>query len=376
MFLFLLCYLYKSIIFSSLAFCLLALGSCANSPLGQTVERSLQADPKLQSSPGVQGSSTAVRTDGNLDRPLPSPTEQVTSNPAVTATPNIGLDSAQAVPQPGDSDFIGPVLPGIATGSDTQTDADTQSGTNTQASADNQTSAPATASTTPSRFTDISQVPEELRPYITDLEQLGVLRLSSTSQSVATAQAFKPNQIITRREYARWLVAVNNQIFSDRPANRIRPSSTTAQPAFRDLPRSDPDFAAIQGLAEAGLIPSSLSGDTAAVTFRSNAPLTRENLILWKTPVDLRQTLPNATIQAVQQTWGFQDAARIEPKALKAVLADYQNGDLSNIRRAFGYTTLFQPKKTVTRAEAAAVLWYFGSQGEGASAKDALQRGG
>jgi hypothetical protein len=55
------------------------------------------------------------------------------------------------------------------------------------------------------------------------------------------------------------------------------------------------------------------------------------------------------------------------------VLADYQNGDLSNIRRAFGYTTLLQPQKVVTRAEAAATLWFFGSQGDGLSAQDALQ---
>ncbi|MFM6397433.1 MAG: S-layer homology domain-containing protein, partial [Planktothrix sp.] len=36
------------------------------------------------------------------------------------------------------------------------------------------------------------------------------------------------------------------------------------------------------------------------------------------------------------------------------------------------FTTLFQPKKNVTRAEAAATLWFFGFQGEGISAKDAL----
>jgi hypothetical protein len=34
---------------------------------------------------------------------------------------------------------------------------------------------------------------------------------------------------------------------------------------------------------------------------------------------------------------------------------------------------LFQPKKSVTRAEAAASLWYFGIQDQGLSAKDALE---
>jgi hypothetical protein len=46
---------------------------------------------------------------------------------------------------------------------------------------------------------------------------------------------------------------------------------------------------------------------------------------------------------------------------------------LANIRRVFGFTTLFQPKKSVTRAEAAASLWYFGVQDQGLSAKDAVQ---
>jgi hypothetical protein len=90
-------------------------------------------------------------------------------------------------------------------------------------------------------------------------------------------------------------------------------------------------------------------------------------------PLDTRQALPTTSIDTVKQTWGFQDVAKIDPKALRAVLADFQNGEQANIRRVFGYTTLFQPKKTVTHAEAAAAVWYFGSQGEGVSAKEALQ---
>ncbi|NJK54159.1 MAG: S-layer homology domain-containing protein [Leptolyngbyaceae cyanobacterium SU_3_3] len=139
------------------------------------------------------------------------------------------------------------------------------------------------------------------------------------------------------------------------------------------MTRRDRDFSAIQGLAEAGLLPSSLSGDSTATLFRPDAPLTREEMILWKMPVDMRQALPTATIDSVKQTWGFQDAARIESRALRAVLADFQNGDQSNLRRAFGYTTLFQPKRSVTRAEAAGALWYIGFQGDGISAQEALK---
>ncbi|NEP76930.1 MAG: S-layer homology domain-containing protein, partial [Okeania sp. SIO3B3] len=62
-----------------------------------------------------------------------------------------------------------------------------------------------------------------------------------------------------------------------------------------------------------------------------------------------------------------------DPAALRAVLADAEN-NFSNIRRVFGYTRLFRPDKTVSRAEAAAVLWYFGDQKEGISAQMALRQ--
>ena len=225
-------------------------------------------------------------------------------------------------------------------------------------------------------FTDLDKLPQEVRQHIEDLAALGVLSINPSnakSNSGATSAKFEPNKAIKRREFARWLVAANNQMYANRPGQQIRLASDTSQPAFQDVPRSAPDFQSIQALAEAGLIPSPLSGDSTAVLFRPDAPLTRENLMLWKVPLDSRQGLPTASLDAVKQTWGFQDAGKIDPKALRAVLADFQNGEQSNIRRVFGYTTLFQPKKPVTRAEAALALWYFGSQGEGISAKEALK---
>lgn len=259
------------------------------------------------------------------------------------------------IPQPGAADFIGP-LP--------------QSATTTAQSS--QTTTPASGG--PS--SDISAAPAELRPYIQDLTALGVLPLeadNTKSSQSSNSTAFEPSKIITRREYARWLATVNNRLYTNTPAKQIRAAASTNQPAFQDVPASDPDFAVIQGLAEAGLIPSSLSGSSTTVLFRPDAPLTREQLILWKVPLDTRQALPSASIDAVKQTWGFQDAAKIEPRALQAVLADFQNGENSNIRRVFGYTTLFQPQKAVTRAEAAAALWYFGTASEGVSAQEALK---
>lgn len=225
-------------------------------------------------------------------------------------------------------------------------------------------------------FSDLNQVPPELREFVADVAKLGLLTAGTQGtkdQQTGDKQALEPNKPITRREYARWLVAANNRLYDTQPAKQIRLGVKTANPAFQDVAGSDVDFSAIQGLAEAGIIASPLSGESTAVLFRPDAPLTREQLILWKVPLDLRQALPRATLEAVQQTWGFQDAARINPKAMQAVLADFQNGDRANIRRVFGYTTLFQPQKLVTQAEAAAAIWYFGTEGEGRSAREVLQ---
>jgi len=263
-------------------------------------------------------------------------------------------DTAQATPpttttpQNGNETFVGPVAPSVSPTQRANT-------------------------TTTQSFTDIDKAPQQLRSYIKDLAALGVLSLPTASNKNTQSQQFYPAKTITRREYARLLFAANNQINSSRPALQIREASKNNQKTFQDVPPSDPDFAAIQGLADAGLIPSALSGDSSAVLFRPNAPLTREQLISWKVPLDTRQALPNASLDAVKDSWGFQDAGKIDPKLLRAIFADFQNSDRSNIRRAFGYTTLLQPKKPVTRAEAAAVLWYFGNATEGLSAEEVLQ---
>lgn len=213
-------------------------------------------------------------------------------------------------------------------------------------------------------LTDLAEVPEATRQYVADLAKLGVFEEDST---------FEPNKPITRGEFARWLVTANNLIHGNTPSKQIRLIPNPTQPAFQDIPKTHPNFAYIQGLAEAGLISSRLSGDTSVIVFRPDTPLTRENLVEWKVPLDIRQALPTGSIELIKETWGFQDTAKIDPKALKALLADFQNGEQANVRRAFGFTTLFQPKKGVTRAEAATALWYFGYQGEGMSAENALQ---
>ncbi|MDZ7956795.1 MAG: S-layer homology domain-containing protein [Aulosira sp. DedQUE10] len=320
------------------------------------VKVSIQAKSVTNPTPNQPQTATEL-----LIEYLPSTTATAEPTPTNNLSETSTAQTPNDTPQPGNPDFIGPVLPANVA---------------TQPANISNSQSVATATGESLEFNDLNKVPQELRQHIQDLAKLGVLSPESQvnkSNSNTASNQFAPSKTINRREYARWLVAANNAMYANNPAKQIRLASESAQPAFGDVSSKDSDFPVIQGLAEAGLIPSSLSGDTTAVLFRPDAPLTREQLLLWKLPLDTRQALPSASLDAVKQTWGFQDIGKIDPKALRAVLADYQNGEQSNIRRVFGYTTLFQPKKPVTRAEAAAALWYFGTQGEGISAVDALK---
>lgn len=219
----------------------------------------------------------------------------------------------------------------------------------------------------PITFTDLDQAPATLQPALRDLAELGIL-----TEASGNSEEFNPNQPMTRGTYARWLVTAHNRFYADRPARQIRLGTANDPPLFSDVPSSNPNFPYIQGLAAAGYLPSSLTGNTTRL-FRPDAPLTRETLLQWKVPLDIQRNLTTTSIDRIEQTWGFKDSNRISPEALSATAADFQNGDLSNIRRIFGATLLLQPQKPVTRAEAAASLWYLGNQaGDGLSAQDVL----
>jgi hypothetical protein len=198
---------------------------------------------------------------------------------------------------------------------------------------------------------------------LAELSQLGVFSTAETNHP--------PSKVVSRRDYARWLVAAHNKIHQTHPSQQLKLAAADTIPLFSDVPVTHPDFRAIQSLANAGIIPSTLNGNNTIKSFQPDAPLTREQLVAWKMPLDSRQAAPT-TVSTVPKTWGFQDAAKISPAALPSILADYQNGDKSNIRRAFGYTTLLQPQKPVTLAEVVSTIWYFGAS-NGRSAHDAIQ---
>lgn len=327
------------------------LTSCVGSPLGDVVERSLEADPQLEEESSLDNPSATDETETSDEvadsRPEADDDDTATSSPsnAEPESDRVALTPPQYPPR-------------------TSTSTPTPTPTSEEVSFSESNLA-------------LEGVPAELQTYIKDLQALNLMDVSmpqtASANDANTSASQSPfTQTATRREYARWLFQAHNTVYADQPGDRLRSATTTDEPVFQDVPRTDPAFGEIQGLAEAGIIPSTLTGNSTTVNFRPDAPLTREVAVLWKVPLDIRPALPNTTPQAVSETWGFQDISEIEPLALRAVAADFQLGDFSNIRRAFGYTTLFRPEKAVSRAEAAAMLWRFGNQTEGRAASDAV----
>ena len=319
--------------------------------MGDSVQQSLEADPQLEESPPFSANSADEAVAAEDETAVAE-----TSEPTTTAAHREATESQASTaraPEPGERGFIGPLW--------SQTERADADPAVSEAGSTNQTTG------------DLTGVPADLQSYIRDLQTLDVIEPVATvsaedSPQATTASPFTAS--ITRREYAQWLFDSYNTIYADEPGDRLRAGNPSDAPAFQDVAAADPNFAAIQGLAEAGLIPSAFTGNSTAVNFQPDAPLVREDLILWKVPLDSRAALPTTTPEAVTAAWGFQDTATIDPLPLRAIAADFQLGDFANFRRAFGYTTLFRPDKAVTRAEAAAVLWRFGSQTEGQTAAE------
>ncbi len=138
------------------------------------------------------------------------------SNSTATAKPTETASS-----QSNNPNVFGPPLPDNLV---TQPDSTSGSQTTTTDAAKSQT------------FNDLNQAPPELRPAIEDLAALGILSLKSqeanSSSNDANRNSFEPSKNVTRREYARWLVAANNAMYINNPAKQIRLASESHSSDF------------------------------------------------------------------------------------------------------------------------------------------------
>ena len=175
--------------------CLIVVG-CEGSPLGTSLEKNLEPDPRLLEEETTNGAAS-------------TPDVAPVSTPSTVSEPTADSADANDGTEPAETDA--PVIP-----------------TFTQPS-----------------YTDIGEAPEELQQYIEDLVALDVLTLidvKADDNIERNPNEFLPNQIITRREYARWLIAVNNRFYSDQSTKKIRPAVESAQPVFQDVGKTNIDF--------------------------------------------------------------------------------------------------------------------------------------
>lgn len=135
--------------------------------------------------------------------------------------------------------------------------------------------------------------------------------------------------------------------------------------AFDDVSVEDPDFAAIQSLAEAGIIPSKLSdrefastpnvSEDQGVCFFPNRFLSRQDLVSWKAKIEY-EVMPGIDKEISRKNIGFLDVRDINSEALVGLFVDLRAGERSILRRVFGQAKRFQPNKPSTKAQAAVSL--------------------
>ncbi|WCJ24636.1 hypothetical protein M5689_006580 [Euphorbia peplus] len=195
----------------------------------------------------------------------------------------------------------------------------------------------------------------------TQFEALSVLKKLKIIEDDVRA-----NELCTRREYARWLVRLHS-LLERSPKHRIAPSqslSGSVVAAFDDVGLEDPDFDYIQALAEAGFIPSKLSGNSCysdcskedkSFCFHPERFISRQDLINWKAQLEY-QFMPGIIEQMSRTKVDYMDVKEINSDASPELLVDMLAGEKSIIRKVFGKSRRFQPKKPLTKSQAAVAL--------------------
>ncbi len=216
-------------------------------------------------------------------------------------------------------------------------------------------SAQPSAAPTPA-FSDLAGV--STAPYIDQLTQLQVFW--------PAGGVFEPNKPVLRREFARWLLHADDAIWAAYPLKELSASHTDARQYFTDVPQTDLDFTAIEGLHDDGIVLAS------GTRFYPDRPITREEALAIKAYADCGAPDPMLTADAQQAYYElppWRDRERIGREYVAAIasclLQDQgttPNHQLDTIGRTFGTISVLDPQRPLTRAEAAAMLWNVGQQ--------------
>lgn len=207
-------------------------------------------------------------------------------------------------------------------------------------------------------------------PAFTDLQGVSqatnIDQLAQLSVFFPAGGAFEPNRPVLRREFARWLVHADDAIWAQNPSVAVQPSHVDDRPYFTDVPADDPDFTAIEGLHDAGVVLAP------GRRFGPNLPITREDAVAIKAYVDCGEPDPivaDDSAQAYVELPPWKDKSHIsrdDVAAIASCLVQDQgttpDNQLDTIARTFGSITRLDPQRQLTRAEAAALIWKVGEQ--------------
>ncbi len=203
-------------------------------------------------------------------------------------------------------------------------------------------------------YADFASVPVPLQGSVSEMQALLIPGL------YFDGSILDPSSPCLRRTYARWIVSVNNFHNTDADLYVRLAESGTSEPAFTDVLPDDPDFDVIQGLAEAGLIESTLLDPNGPTEFHPNSVLTRETLVIMKASIDARGELPAKTVADVQRMWRFKDAAAMPQLLIDSLAYDYDLAERSVVSRSLPRSLLFLKDKHVSNVEALVSCWFIG----------------
>ncbi|MQL82807.1 hypothetical protein Taro_015285 [Colocasia esculenta] len=166
----------------------------------------------------------------------------------------------------------------------------------------------------------------------------------------------KPDELCTRREYARWLVKANS-LLERNPRHKIVLSVVTGSSvvtAFDDVAVDDPDFWYIQG-AKSNISDESGSVDHRTFDFEPESCLSRVDLVNWRVQLEY-PFVTGIEEKMLRKNLDFMDLDSVGADASPALFMDIQSGNKSITRRVFGNIRRLQPRKPATKAQAAVAL--------------------
>lgn len=187
----------------------------------------------------------------------------------------------------------------------------------------------------------LEDTPSPNKEMAIDLEKLGVFG--------HFGKDFKLLEPITRGEYITLVYYANNAVRSQESHIRLAPAS---DPGFTDIDSQHPAYKYVQAFVHSGH-----SVGYPDNTFKPDRPITREEMIGIKEPLDA------GTPEHGHNIWNFSDFEEIDPKFTPFIYIDHfirNQGKGSNIQRAFGNIKSFKPKETVLGYEAIGSVWQFG----------------